>query len=109
MFKAYYGYQYLPADIRSFERKNTSIDNTSSIIPLILFVILRFSTTGIVLIPFMMLSELFPFKSRCFASGLTAAINYISMFCATKSFYDIERWLSLPSALLLYGSIGTIG
>lgn len=109
MLIALYGYLYLADGIKSFEHKNSLLTQSSSIIPLILFLILRFCTTGIVLVPFMLLSELFPFKSRCFASGVTAATNYISMFCATKSFYNIEDWLSLPTALLLYASVGLVG
>lgn len=107
---AYYGFKYLPENSKSFEHKKleTDVTNASSI-PLALFIALRFSTTGIVLIPFMLLSELYPFKSRCFAAGITAATNYIISFCATKTFYDIEKCFSLPSALCFYGVIGAIG
>lgn len=86
----------------------TDVTHTSSI-PLILFIMLWFSTTGIVLVPFMLLSELYSFKSRCFAAGIIAATNYIISFCATKTFYDIEKCFSLPTALCFYGVIGAIG
>lgn len=78
-------------------------------IPLILFIFLRFATTGVVLVPFVMMSELFPFKSRCFATGITSAFGYIIGFVATKSFFNLESLLSLPTALTIYGAIGAVG
>lgn len=61
------------------------------------------------MVPFMMLSELFPFKSRCFATGITAAVTTLSGFLATKSFYNLEYLLDLPSTLIVYGLCGIIG
>lgn len=108
--KGIYGFLYLPAGSKSYENKHIIVDESSSSIwPLILFVILRFCTSGIVLIPFMMLSELFPFKSRGIATGFTAAVGFIIAFTATKSFYNIESFFSLPAALILYGVIGCFG
>lgn len=49
------------------------------------------------------------FRSRAFASGLVAAVNYLLAFAATKTYYDLEMFLSLPGVLLLYGIIGIIG
>lgn len=49
------------------------------------------------------------FRSRAFASGLVAAVNYLLAFAATKTYYDLETFLSLPGVILFYGIIGIIG
>lgn len=107
----FYGLYCLPSGTKSYEHKHFESESNSErdVIPLILFIILRFFSTGIVLIPFILMSELFPFKSRCFATGITSAVGYIIGFSSTKSFYNIETWLSLPSALIIYGTIGAVG
>lgn len=49
------------------------------------------------------------FRSRAFASGLVAAVNYMLAFAATKTYYDLETFLSLPGVILFYGIIGIFG
>lgn len=48
-------------------------------------------------------------RSRGFATGLAAALCYILAFVATKTYYNLEIWLSIPGATLLYAAIGVIG
>lgn len=38
-----------------------------------------------------------------------AAVNYLLAFAATKTYYDLETFLSLPGVILFYGIIGIIG
>lgn len=55
-----------------------------------------------------MMSEIFPFKSRSFYCGIVAAENQLLAFFATKTYYDLEAWLSLPGVILFYGMLGAI-
>lgn len=70
---------------------------------------LQFFTTGIILVPFMLLGELFPVKARSIATGITTAICNVFVFIAIKSFYDLENWLNLPSTMCIYAVCGIIG
>lgn len=83
--------------------------HTTSVIPLILFILLQLFTVGIVLVPFMLLGEMFPAKIRGLVTGITTAILNIFTFVATKSFFDLENWLNLPSAMSIYAVCGIIG
>lgn len=40
------------------------------------------------------------FRSRGMATGLTAAINYVLTFIASKSYYNLETGLSMPGIAL---------
>lgn len=57
----------------------------------------------------MLLSEVFPFKSRGIASGITAALNYIMAFCTTKTYYNLETSMSLFGVIALYATLDVIG
>lgn len=43
------------------------------------------------------------------ASGITAALNYIMAFCTTKSYYNIETYMSLFGLIALYAVVDIIG
>lgn len=43
------------------------------------------------------------------ATGLTAAINYGFSFIATKTYYNLETWLSMPGMVLLSCVINVFG
>lgn len=107
----FYGLYFLRTETDLIEGGYISVESEEMIrfIPLILLTILRFFSTGILLIPFMMMSELFPFKSRSFSTGITAAVGCITAFGATKSFYNLKNWFTLPGTFLVYGMIGAIG
>lgn len=51
----------------------------------------------------------FIFRSRTFLCGIATANQYVLASIATKTYYDIEMWLSLPGAILFYGVISLIG
>lgn len=78
--------------------------------PFILFISYSFSFSfGIAPIPWMILSEVFPFRGRGFASGLAAAISYIMGFIASKTFLDLEMQFGLSGVFCLYGTITIVG
>lgn len=56
-----------------------------------------------------MLGELFPLKTRSMATGFTSAVGNIEAFLAIKTFYDLERWTSLPGTFSIYAILGTLG
>lgn len=60
-------------------------------------------------VPWMLVSEIFPYKTRGMASGIVAALNYIMSFISTKTYLNLERSLSLAGTILLYGTIGVAG
>lgn len=54
-------------------------------------------------------NQMFFCRSRGFATGLTAAVNYVMAFIATKTYYNLETWLGLQYVTCLYGAIGILG
>jgi len=57
----------------------------------------------------MLLSEVFPFKSRAYAIGLVAGINFILAFIGSKSYYNLEVAISLAGVTCVYGVFGIVG
>jgi len=57
----------------------------------------------------MLTSEVFPFKGRGVASGVTAAASYIFGFVVTKTYLNFHDWLSLPGLFGLYGLCSLLG
>lgn len=51
----------------------------------------------------------FGYRTRGFATGIAAGVNYFMAFIATKTYYNFENWFSLPGVTLLYGTIGALG
>lgn len=43
------------------------------------------------------------------ATGLAAALNYVLGFLATKTYYNLEIWLSIPGTTLFYCIINIFG
>lgn len=67
------------------------------------------TNVGIISVPWIMVSEIYPNKTRGLASGLTAALNYTLFFVSIKTYYDLETSISLFGAICLYGVIGALG
>ncbi|XP_025205280.1 facilitated trehalose transporter Tret1-like [Melanaphis sacchari] len=65
--------------------------------------------TSINTLPWMLISEIFPNKSRGVAAGTCAALSYLLMFILTKSYLTIQIWLTLEYTMLLFGGIGFFG
>ncbi|XP_055302406.1 facilitated trehalose transporter Tret1-like [Sitodiplosis mosellana] len=101
-----YGFILLPMGYISFERTHQSFHVENTMLPYIplvcLFLWSFFSYCGFLAMPWMLLSEIFPFKSRGIASGVAAALNYMLGFITRKTYYNLEMTLSLPGASLFY-------
>uniref|UniRef100_U5EU35 Putative transmembrane transport n=1 Tax=Corethrella appendiculata TaxID=1370023 RepID=U5EU35_9DIPT len=113
---SFYAFNILPRGWTSFDKHTVTefqanlSDDGLNYIPMILFFVLAFATAvGIAPVPWILLSEVFPFKSRSMASGITAALNYILTFITTKMYFNLETSLSLSGVILLYGIIGAFG
>ncbi|KAL4143636.1 hypothetical protein QTP88_005948 [Uroleucon formosanum] len=65
--------------------------------------------TSISTLPWMLVSETFPNKSRGVAAGSSAALSYLLMFILTKSYLIVEINLTLEYTMLLFGGIGLFG
>ncbi|KAJ4438370.1 hypothetical protein ANN_14312 [Periplaneta americana] len=78
--------------------------------PLTIFVALVFTqSVGVLPIPWMILSEVFPFRSRGLASGIAAAASYIIAFMASKTFLSLKASLHLHGVFWLYGILSLVG
>ncbi|XP_055325703.1 facilitated trehalose transporter Tret1-like isoform X2 [Sitodiplosis mosellana] len=110
-----YGFVYLPLESTSFDinLNSTHVDENAPAIqyfPIVAFQMLQcLGNFGVSSIPNMMLSEVFPFKSKAFATGIVGALFYLSMFLASKSFYALEVLLTLPGLSIFYGFLGVVG
>lgn len=78
-------------------------------LPLILFIMLYFFNSIMAEIPWILLGEVFPFRTRGIASGLSAAICYVFMFIASISYLYLEQNLKLYGAFWLFCFINSIG
>lgn len=78
-------------------------------LPLALFIVLAFTQSIVSQIPWTLLCEVFPFRTRGLASGITAAACYIFLFLASKTYLDIESGLLLHGAFWFYGCVSFVG
>ncbi|XP_013139503.1 PREDICTED: facilitated trehalose transporter Tret1-like isoform X1 [Papilio polytes] len=78
-----------------------------SYVPLVLFYMVA-TFTGLA-VPWVLLGEVFPFRSRASAQGIAAASNYIFSFLAAKTFIDLEINLKLWGTFATYSGFGFLG
>ena len=79
-------------------------------VPVVLFILLNFIwSLGIGQIPWMLISEVFPFKGRGIASGVVAAISYIQAFVFIKTYYSLQYSFSLAGAFGFFGLCAALG
>uniref|UniRef100_A0A0K8TQS7 Putative sugar transporter n=1 Tax=Tabanus bromius TaxID=304241 RepID=A0A0K8TQS7_TABBR len=106
---ASYAQAVFPTGWNSFEQSDEAhIDE--SYLPFTAFILWTFFTfCGISSIPWMLLSEVFPFKSRGIATGITAGINYIFGFIATKTYLNLDQGLGLNGTMWFFTSINILG
>lgn len=107
----FYAYSTFPAGYSSFTKHDLSdgISASDNYFPMIMFFSLSFFSSMGTSIPWMLLSEVFPFKSRGIATGLTAGLNYVMLFISIKTYLNLENWLSLYGVVWFYGGIGIMG
>ncbi|XP_011551730.2 facilitated trehalose transporter Tret1 [Plutella xylostella] len=79
----------------------------TGILPVVLFMMLVcFTSLGI---PWVLLSEVFPFRSRGIATSLAAAFSYVISFLAAKSNYNIEALFHISGTFGIYSIFGLFG
>ena len=84
--------------------------NQHSWIPLsLLLVSALLSHSGIRLLPWMLIGEIFPTKIRGISSGISGATGYVFGFLANKLFLSMVAGFTLPGTFLLYSGISVIG
>uniref|UniRef100_A0A182JVE9 Major facilitator superfamily (MFS) profile domain-containing protein n=1 Tax=Anopheles christyi TaxID=43041 RepID=A0A182JVE9_9DIPT len=106
-----YAFNTFPPGWTSFDNHpGTSHVTSMGYIPMVLFFMLAFFTSvGVLPVPWILLSEVFPFRNRSLACGITAALHYVMSFVTTKTYFNLESAFSLPGVILFYGVMGIIG
>ncbi|XP_025416578.1 facilitated trehalose transporter Tret1-like isoform X2 [Sipha flava] len=89
--------------------KDNIIEPLPSVSLTLLSCIYFIGACGISCMPWMLLIEIFPNKSRGIATSMCTALAYIILFSLTKSYLSIEIYLSLEYTMILFGCIGLIG
>lgn len=112
-------YLVIPAGANSFAEHvpTTGVDSVLSatapaqdnVLAMVLFVVLALSFGVSWCCPWMLVSEVFPFRVRGTASGIAAAFNYFAVFTVTKTYLSLERVLDISGAFVLYGVLLIIG
>ncbi|KDR09646.1 putative polyol transporter 6 [Zootermopsis nevadensis] len=77
--------------------------------PLTLMTVIFFFNSVIGQIPWMLLCEVFPFRTRAIASGLASALCYAFIFTASKSYLHLEQSLELHGVFWLFCVINCVG
>ncbi|XP_055308622.1 facilitated trehalose transporter Tret1-like, partial [Sitodiplosis mosellana] len=107
------GFILLPKGYISFDQTHEPyhLENTIlTYIPLIgLFLWSFFSYSGFLAMPWMLLSEIFPFKSRGVASSIAVSFSFLMGFISRKIYYSLETTLSLPGTKLFFCVISGLG
>lgn len=88
--------------------KNNYICSTPWI-PITILCGISFFGAAIIILPWMLLSEVFPNKSRGIATGLTAGLTYLQIFILTKSYLTVETLLTLEYTMVFFGCFGILG
>lgn len=84
--------------------------NQHSWIPLsLLLASALLSHSGIRLLPWMLVGEIYPAKIRGISSGLTGGTSYVFGFLANKLFLTMVAGLTLPGTFLLYSCVSASG
>lgn len=68
-----------------------------------------FSSFGLMLLPWCLVGELFPLKSRGLGSGISSSINFVFFFSVVKMAPSLFKTIDMHGAFLCYGSVALIG
>lgn len=102
----------LPAGASSFDKDLTTDDVDgvgNNYLAMATFVALSFVAGVGNGIPWMCLSEIFPFSVRGPATGITAACSYLFVFMTTKTYLGLETSLAMSGTFLFYAVLGSVG
>ncbi|XP_069695177.1 facilitated trehalose transporter Tret1-like [Periplaneta americana] len=77
-------------------------------VPLVLFVLLSFCNSIVEQIPSILISEVYPFRTRGLSVGISVAFCYFFIFLASKTYLDTERVFQLHGAFWFYGVISCV-
>lgn len=115
--------EYEPADNNSASEETSNVKVNKIILPIpngdkneILWLPLTlligsayFAHTGIRLIPWMLIGEVYPVSVRSGASGMSSGIGYIFGFLSNKLFLGMVATLTLPGTFWFYSAIALTG
>ncbi|KAG6462358.1 hypothetical protein O3G_MSEX013219 [Manduca sexta] len=100
-------YAKLNLDDSVFSYNSDTFPTNTSYIPLTLFYLLTVFTG--LNIPWVLLGEVFPFRSRASAQGFAAAWNYVVTFLGSKTYIDLEKSVRLWGTFAVYAGFGFVG
>ncbi|XP_059058729.1 facilitated trehalose transporter Tret1-like [Achroia grisella] len=95
----------LSPDVFSYEF--STFPDKKDILPVVLFMLLV--CTNSLGIPWVLLSEVFSFRSRGMATSLAAAYSYVIYFIATKTNYNLEAFFHISGTFAIYAAFGIGG
>lgn len=75
----------------------------------LIFVFIAASTIGYLVVPWVMIGEVYPTKVRGIIGGLTTCTAHFSIFLVVKTFPLIQDAISKPGTFCLYGVISLLG
>lgn len=85
-------------------------DSGTDWIPLIFLPLASFSAhLGIIILPWILIGEVFPNEDRAKASGIAGALGYIISSVTRKFFPGLVELISLPGIMLSYSSVALFG
>lgn len=76
---------------------------------LVLFIALAACANVVNCMPWVLSSEVFPFRIRGTASGISSAFSYVCMFIATKTYINVEQSMTIVGAFVFYGAMTSLG
>lgn len=92
------------------ESSNDLKDVEKDWIPLIFLPLASFSAhLGIIIVPWVLIGEVFPNEDRAKASGIAGALGYICVSVSRKIFPALVNKISLPGILLFYSTLAFLG
>lgn len=102
LFLAINAYLVIPAGVTSFDSELHEGIQHNNVFALVMFVILALSFGISWCCPWMLVSEVFPFRVRGTALGIAAAMNYVAVFTVSKTYLSLELGLNIWGAFALY-------
>jgi len=76
---------------------------------LVIFTFTAASTVGYLIVPWVMIGELYPIKVRGLVGGFTTSLCHIFIFFAVKTYPILKRWFNPYGPFWIYGAISLLG